>query len=117
MATNSNLIPNEETLSQEITDKRIKIIRLKASPWIEYVNVLPRIPDWQRRQDALLSSEENPVDYMLQGAMDFLDVNDLASVNLVLAESSAIHVELVSKMKKLREREKDSKLKMNVQVK
>ena len=57
------------------------------------------------------------MDYMLQGAMDFLDVNDLASVNLVLAESSAIHVELVSKMKKLREREKDSKLKMNVQVK
>jgi len=46
VATNSNLIPNEETLSQEITDKRIKIIRLKASPWIEYVNALPRIPDW-----------------------------------------------------------------------
>ena len=42
------------------------------------------------------------MDYMLQGAMDFLDVNDLASVNLVLAESSAIHVELVSKMKKLK---------------
>ena len=49
--------------------------------------------------------------------MDFLDVNDLASVNLVLAESSAIHVELVAKMKRLRQREASSKLKMKVQVK
>lgn len=90
---------------------------MKAAPWIEYVTVMPRVPDWQRRQDALISSEDNLVDHMLEGAMDFLDVNDLASVNLVLAESSAIHVELVAKMKKLRQQEASSKLKMKVQVK
>ena len=28
------------------------------------------------------------VDTLLRGALDFLDVNDLASVNLVIAESS-----------------------------
>ena len=117
VATNSNLVPTEETLSQEITDKSVKIIRLKASSWIEYVTIMPRIPDWQRRQDALISSEDNLVDSMLQGAMDFLDINDLASVNLVLAESSAIHVELVDNMLKLRKKEENSKLKMNVQVK
>lgn len=117
VATNSNLVPNEDTLSQEITDKSVKIIRLKASPWIEYVTVMPRVPDWQRRQDALISSDDNPVDSMLRGAMDFLDINDLASVNLVLAESSAIHVELADSMQKLRKKEENSKLKMNVQVK
>ena len=46
-----------------------------------------------------------------------MDINDLASVNLVLAESSAIHVELADSMKKLRKKEENSKLKMNVQVK
>lgn len=51
---------------------------------------------------------------MLRGAIDFLDINDLASVNLILAESSSIHVELAENMKKLRKREQNSKLKMNV---
>jgi len=82
VATNSNLIPNEESLTEEVTRMSIKVIRLKASPWIEYVSVYPRISDRQRRQDALLSSEDNPIDQMLVGAMNFLDVNDLASLTL-----------------------------------
>lgn len=46
VATNSNLVPNEETLTQEITEKGVKIIRLKASPWIEYVTIMPTVPEW-----------------------------------------------------------------------
>ena len=95
IATNANLVPSEESLMDEVTRLSIHIIRLKACPWIEHVVVLPKIPDWQRRQDALLNSEDNPVDTLLRGALDFLDVNDLASVNLVIAEASGIHLELI----------------------
>ena len=47
---------------------------------------------------------------MLRGALDFLDVNDLASVNLVIAEASGIHLDLVSKQKDLEDRLKESKV-------
>ena len=47
---------------------------------------------------------------MLRGALDFLDVNDLASVNLVIAEASGIHLDLVSKQKNLEEKLNESKL-------
>jgi hypothetical protein len=46
--------------------------------------------------------------------MDFLDVNDLASVNIIIAEASQTHVEIVKKLKILNEQQKDSKLKMKV---
>ena len=47
---------------------------------------------------------------MLRGALDFLDVNDLASVNLVIAEASGIHLDLVSKQKNLENRINESKI-------
>ena len=110
IATNSNLIPGEDSIADEVTRLNIKIIRLKASPWIEYVICLPKIPDWQRKQDARLNSEDNPVDTLLRGALDFLDVNDLASVNLVIAEASQIHLDLIQKQQLLDEHSKKSKV-------
>ena len=80
------------------------------SPWVEHVVLVPKIPDWQRRQDALINSEDNPIDTMLRGALDFLDVNDLASVNLVIAEASGIHLDLVSKQKNLENKINESKV-------
>jgi hypothetical protein len=50
-----------------------------------------------------LASEDNPIDHLLQGTMDFLDVNDLASVNIIIAEASQMHVEIVKKLKILNE--------------
>lgn len=35
--------------------------------------------------------------------MDFLDVNDLASVNIIIAEASQMQVEIVKKLKILDE--------------
>ena len=48
IATNSNFIPSDESLAEEVVRMNIKIIRLKASQWIQYVSVLPTIQDWQR---------------------------------------------------------------------
>ena len=61
-----------------------------------------------------MASEDNPIDHLLQGTMDFLDVNDLASVNIIIAEASQMHVEIVKKLKVFNEQQKDSKLKMKV---
>ena len=116
IATNANLVPSEESLMDEVTRLSIHIIRLKACPWIEHVVVLPKIPDWQRRQDAILNSEDNPIDTLLRGALDFLDVNDLASVNLVIAEASGIHLELIEKQKLLEEKVKRSKVSKKIQA-
>ena len=114
IATNSNLIPGEDSIADEVTRLNIKIIRLKASPWIEHVICLPNIADWQRKQDARLNSEHNPIDTLLKGALDFLDVNDLASVNLVIAEASQIHLDLIQKQHILDEHVKKSKVSKKV---
>jgi len=81
-------VPSEESLADEVTRLNIKVIRLKGSPWTEHIVMAPKMPEWQKRQDAMLFSEDNPADTLLSGALDFLDVNDLASVNLVIAEAS-----------------------------
>jgi hypothetical protein len=86
--TNQALIPSEESLADEISRLQLKVIRLKACSWLDSIICTPQIEDWQREQEALLYSEDNPVDTLLSGALDFLDVNDLSSVNLVIAEAS-----------------------------
>ena len=50
------------------------------------------------------------MDTLLRGALDFLDVNDLASVNLVIAEASQIHLDLIQKQQLLDEHSKKSKV-------
>ena len=88
IATNSNLAPSEESIAEEVAKHDIKVTRIKAAPWMEFVDMMPTVPDWQRKQDAVLCSENNAIDHMLEGAMDFLDVNDLASVNMIITESA-----------------------------
>lgn len=56
------------------------------------------------------------MDTLLRGALDFLDVNDLASVNLVIAEASGIHLELIEKQKLLEEKTKRSKVSKKIQA-
>jgi hypothetical protein len=69
----------------------VKVIRLKSSAyWIDYVCVFPKISTISQRQAALLSTD-NPIDSLLRSAMNFLDVNDLATVNKILEETARLH--------------------------
>jgi len=97
ISTNQALIPSDESLADEISRLQLKVIRLKASSWLGSIVCTPKIEDWHRAQTAILYSEDNPIDTLLSGALDFLDVNDLASVNLVITEASQIHLEVVEK--------------------
>ena len=76
VATNSASCPSEESLGDEVARLRLKVIRLKASPWVESVICLPKSQDWHRLQNSLLYSGDNPIDTLLEGALDFLDIND-----------------------------------------
>jgi hypothetical protein len=42
------------------------------------------------RQAAILATD-NPIDSLLKSAMNFLDVNDLATVNKILEETARLH--------------------------
>ena len=97
ISTNQALIPSEESLADEIERLHLKVIRPKACSWLDSIVCTPKIEDWHREQTALLYSEHNPVDTLLSGALDFLDVNDIASVNLIITEASQIHLEIVAK--------------------
>jgi hypothetical protein len=97
ISTDQALIPSEESLADEIERLKLKVVRLKACSWLDSIACTPKIDDWHREQTALLYSEHNPVDSLLKGALDFLDVNDLASVNLIISEASQIHLEVVAK--------------------
>jgi hypothetical protein len=58
-------------------------MRLKsAAGWIEYVALTPSQPDWQLKQQAILNSE-NPIDSLLKSGFNYLDVNDMATVNRI----------------------------------
>ena len=46
IATNSNLVPSEESLMEEVNRLNIQVLRLKVSPWVEHVVLVPKIPDW-----------------------------------------------------------------------
>jgi hypothetical protein len=116
ISTNNALVPSEDSLADEVARLRLKVVRLKCCPWVESVILEPNTPDWQRIQNGLLYSEHNPVDTLLEGALDFLDVNDLASVNLVIAESSQIHLDLVSKQHIFENQANTSKISRKVEV-
>ena len=63
-----------------------------------------------------MRSEDNAIDSMLKGAMDFLDVNDQASVQLILFENAAKHAELARHQAVLRKRSENSRAKARLQV-
>jgi hypothetical protein len=83
VSTTKNTVPTDEAIQAELKDVDIKILRLKsAAGWIEYVALTPSIPDWQLKQQAILNSE-NPIDSLLKSGFNYLDVNDMATVNRI----------------------------------
>ena len=91
ISTTKGNIPSQESLDHDKSFLTIKVIRLKqASSWLDYVCVYPTIPDYIQKQAAILSTS-NPIDSLLRSAMNFLDVNDLATVNRILEESARLH--------------------------
>jgi hypothetical protein len=47
IATNPSLVPSEEALTDDVVRFSIKIIRLKASNWVENIITTPKVQDWQ----------------------------------------------------------------------
>lgn len=110
VSTTSALLPSEDSLAEEVVKQKIKVIRLKASSWVESVISRAKEEPWYKAQCALLYSEDNIIDTLLQGSMDFLDVNDLASVNMVISESSQLHLDLLEKQQLVEKQAQQSKV-------
>jgi hypothetical protein len=66
------------------------VVRLKSSAtWLDFICLEPEMSDTLKVQQAFLT--QCPVDNLLKCAMDFLDVNDLATVNRNLEETARVH--------------------------
>lgn len=84
-------VPSQDFLDTDVSFGDIKVSRLKTCAyWIDYVCVFPKVPNHIMKQAALLTSN-NPIDSLLRSAMNFLDVNDLATVNKILEETARLH--------------------------
>ena len=91
ISTTPHNVPSQEFLNTDPSFSDIKVIRLKTcSYWIDYVCVFPKVSTILQKQAAFLATD-NPIDSLLRSAMNFLDVNDLATVNKILEETSRLH--------------------------
>jgi hypothetical protein len=91
ITTTRDRVPNDESLAYELRNSDIKVIRLKScNYWIDYVCMTPTEPEWHKKQQAILHNN-NPSDSLLVSGMNFLDVNDLASVNRINEDNAIVH--------------------------
>ncbi|CDW83349.1 UNKNOWN [Stylonychia lemnae] len=92
ISTTKNNIPSQDSLNIDEGFRSIKVLRLKSCAyWIDYCGVMqPQIPAHIQKQAAFLSIN-NPIDSLLRSALNFLDVNDLATVNRILEETARLH--------------------------
>ena len=91
ISTAKHTVPSQDSLNTDPTLSSLHVLRLKSSAsFLDYVCVQPRIPASLQKQAAYLSTN-NPVDSLLKSAMNFLDVNDLATVNRILEETARLH--------------------------
>ena len=50
ISTTPNMVPDDESLADELCNENIKVIRLKpAAYWIDYICMLPTEPDWYKK--------------------------------------------------------------------
>ena len=100
VSTTKHTVPTEEAFQSEFRNSDIKILRLKsAAYWIDYVALQPTEPDWHTKQQAILNNE-NPTDTLLKQGFNFLDVNDLATVNRINEDNAHLHQESLRKLLK-----------------
>ena len=98
ISTTRNQVPNDESLVYELRNEDLKVIRLKsANYWIDYVCMLPTEQEWHKKQQAILNNN-NPIDSLVKSGMNFLDVNDLASVNRINEDNAILHQQSVKKL-------------------
>jgi hypothetical protein len=57
----------------------------------------PTEPEWHKKQQAILHNN-NPSDSLLVSGINFLDVNDLASVNRINEDNAIVHQQTVKKL-------------------
>lgn len=98
MSTTKASVPSDEALESELKNVDIKILRLKtAKYWIDYVALTPTEPEWSQKQQAILNLD-NPDDTLLKSGMNFLDVNDLATVSRINEDNSHLHLANLQKL-------------------
>ena len=98
ISTTKNQVPDDESLSRELRNDDIKVIRLKsASYWVDYISLMPNTPDWLKKQQSLLVTN-NPIDTLLRSSLDFLDVNDIASVNRINEDNAILHQQTLKRL-------------------
>ena len=91
ISTTKNNVPSQEYLNTDPSFQDIKVTRMKTCAyWIDYVCIFPKVPAYSLKQAAMLSTN-NFVDSLLRSAINFLDVNDLATVNKILEETARLH--------------------------
>jgi hypothetical protein len=91
ISTEPSKIPSDESLTNELRNEDIRIIRIKSSAyWIDYVVMTPSTPDWVRKQNAIINNIESQ-DTLIRKAFDYLDVNDLSTVNQINEDSASEH--------------------------
>ena len=98
ISTTRHQVPTDDSLAYELRSEDIKVIRLKsASYWIDYVCLKPTIPDWFKKQQALLRAKDY-TDSLVSTGMNLLDLNDLASVNRINEDNATLHIQSVHKL-------------------
>lgn len=98
VSTTPNMVPDDESIAYELRKDDLKVMRLKSCAyWIDYVCLVATEADWHRKQQAILNNN-NPIDSLTASGMNFLDVNDLASVNRINEDNALLHQQAVKKM-------------------
>ena len=67
-------------------------LKLRKADWIEYICFEPKISEANKIQNCVLSSADNPIDTLLKGAFEFIDVNDSTTVNKILEDATHAHL-------------------------
>jgi hypothetical protein len=97
ISTEPDTCPSNDSILEDLKDSDIRILRLKSAySWICYVALSPNKPDWLKKQMAILGNVVKN-DSLLVSAMNFLDVNDLATVNSINEDTANEHRKAVER--------------------
>ena len=100
VSTQKAACPSDESIKFEFKNSDIKILRLKsAAHWVDYVALTPIEPDWHTKQQAILN-DGNSNDTLFKSVLNFLDINDLATINHIIEDNARLHQDNVSKLRK-----------------
>lgn len=100
VSTTKNQVGTDEAINAEMRNSEIKVMRLRSSDsWIHYIILQPTECEWYQKQQALLNID-NPIDSLLRAGFNFLDVHDMATINRINEDNSALHQKSINKLLK-----------------